>query len=265
MKRILSFLLCFAACLALFLPVSHAAQALPPAPTQDIYLVDNAGMVSPEDRQTLLAAGKELDEKTGAQIVVVTMNTLGGENLEDYTNRLFRSWGIGNREKNNGVLLLIAKEDRKFRLEVGYGLEGVITDGLAGEILDDMKVYFRDGDYSPAIVKAYGKLARKAYEAENMEVPKSVEDAEDEFPFWLGILFLVVLSAIALLLIFFFYRVIMGVLLWGLYLLSSGFIDWRYDMDLSFRDFLGFGRGSSGGRGGFGGGSSGGGGASGGW
>jgi uncharacterized protein len=193
------------------------------------------------------------------------MNTLGGENLEDYSNRLFRSWGIGNREKNNGVLLLIAKEDRKFRLEVGYGLEGAITDGLAGEILDDMKVYFRDGDYSPAIVKAYGKLARKAYEAENMEVPKSVEDAEDEFPFWLGILFLVVLSAIALLLIFFFYRVIMGVLLWGLYLLSSGFIDWRYDMDLSFRDFLGFGKGSSGGRGGFGGGSSGGGGASGGW
>ena len=121
---------------------------------QDIYLVDDAGMVTDEDKKTLLTAGRELDEKTGAQIIVVTMNTLGGENLEDYANHLFRAWGIGDKQKNNGVLLLIVKEDRKFRIEVGYGLEGTITDGFAGEVLESMKIYFRDEDYSPAILKA---------------------------------------------------------------------------------------------------------------
>ena len=112
-----------------FFSSSCFSAAVMPPPTQDFYLVDDAGMVAPEDRETLLAAGRELEERTGAQIVVVTMNTLGGENLEEDANRLFRAWGIGDRQKNNGVLLLIVKEDRRFRIEVGYGLEGTITDG----------------------------------------------------------------------------------------------------------------------------------------
>ena len=236
---------------------------------QDIYLVDDAGMVTDEDKKTLLTAGRELDEKTGAQIIVVTMNTLGGENLEDYANHLFRAWGIGDKQKNNGVLLLIVKEDRKFRIEVGYGLESTITDGFVGEILDSMKIYFRDEDYSPAILKAYGKLARKAYEAENLRIPESVEKAEDELSWFWGVSFLLVGCVIVILLIFLFYRIIMGVFLWGLYLLTSGYVDWRHDMDLSFGDFLhhlGGSRSSgSSGSGGFGGGSSGGGGSSSGW
>ena len=151
--------------------------AVLPPPTQDIYLVDDANMVEPEDRQKILAMGRELDQKTGAQVVVVTMNTLGPESIENYANKLFRKWGIGDRKKNNGVLLLIAKEDRKFRIEVGYGLEGAITDGYAGNVLDGMKSDFRGGKYSSAILATYGKLTKKAYEAENMAAPESVSAA----------------------------------------------------------------------------------------
>ena len=114
-----------------------------------------------EDREKILAMGRDLDRATKAQVVVVTMTSLGSDSIENYANRLFRKWGIGDRTKNNGVLLLIAKEDRKFRIEVGYGLEGAITDGYAGSVLDGMKSDFRSGKYSPAIVAAYGKLTQK--------------------------------------------------------------------------------------------------------
>ncbi len=263
--------------------------AVLPPPTQDIYLVDDANMVNAEDRAKILAMGRELDQKTKAQVVVVTMSTLGPESIEDYANKLFRKWGIGDRKKNNGVLLLIAKEDRKFRIEVGYGLEGAITDGYSGSVLDGMKAGFRKEEYSPAIVAAYGKLTQKAYEAENMAAPENVgaataatgsqpsslETEEDEEWTWPEILLGV---PIGLLLI--------GALLWCLwqmlslifmllalllFLLTSGAIDLtdKFPGVGGGGGFSGggWGGGSSGGGGGggFGGGSSGGGGSSSGW
>lgn len=163
--------------LAFLLPPCFAEWPVPPPPTQDIYLVDDAGMVNSDDRQGILAMGKELDRETKAQVVVVTMNTLEGESIESYANRLFRTWGIGDKKKNNGVLLLIIKDDRKFRIEVGYGLEGSITDGYSGAVLDSMKADFRKGNYSPAILSAYAKLTKKAYEAESVDLPENVESA----------------------------------------------------------------------------------------
>ena len=96
---------------------------LPEPPTEEIYVADFAHMMQGEDREKMLAIGGDLDSRFGAQLVVVTVDRLDGEEIESYANRLFRAWGIGDAEKNNGVLLLIAKEDRKFRVEVGYGLE----------------------------------------------------------------------------------------------------------------------------------------------
>lgn len=131
-------------------------------PAQRAYIVDTAGMVSAEDAAQISKIGAELRSKTKAEIVVVTVPTLGDTDIESYTNELFRSWGIGDVRLNNGVLLLIAKDDRAFRIEVGYGLEGAITDGYAGSVLDAMKGEFRKENYSPAILQAYVTLAQKA-------------------------------------------------------------------------------------------------------
>ena len=131
-------------------------------PAQRVYIVDTAGMVSAEDAAQISKIGAELRSKTKAEIVVVTVPTLGDTDIESYANELFRSWGIGDARLNNGVLLLIAKDDRAFRIEVGYGLEGAITDGYAGSVLDAMKGEFRKENYSPAILQAYVTLAQKA-------------------------------------------------------------------------------------------------------
>ena len=131
-------------------------------PAQRAYVVDTAGMISAEDAAQIAKIGAELRSKTKAEIVVVTVPTLGDMDIESYANELFRSWGIGDAQLNNGVLLLIAKDNRAFRIEVGYGLEGAITDGYAGSVLDAMKSEFRKGNYSPAILTAYVKLAEKA-------------------------------------------------------------------------------------------------------
>lgn len=131
-------------------------------PAQRAYIVDTAGMVSVEDAAQIAKIGAELRSKTKAEIVVVTVPTLGDTDIESYANELFRSWGIGDARLNNGVLLLIAKDDRAFRIEVGYGLEGAITDGYAGSVLDAMKGEFRKENYSPAILQAYITLAQKA-------------------------------------------------------------------------------------------------------
>ena len=131
-------------------------------PAQRSYIVDTAGMVSAEDAAQISKIGAELRSKTKAEIVVVTVPTLGDTDIESYANELFRSWGIGDARMNNGVLLLIAKNDRAFRIEVGYGLEGAITDGYAGSVLDAMKGEFRKENYSPAILQAYITLAQKA-------------------------------------------------------------------------------------------------------
>ena len=130
-------------------------------PAQRAYIVDTAGMVSAEDAAQISKIGAELRGKTKAEIVVVTVPTLGGTDIESYANELFRSWGIGDARMNNGVLLLIAKDDRAFRIEVGYGLEGAITDGYAGSVLDAMKGEFRKENYSPAILTAYVTLVQK--------------------------------------------------------------------------------------------------------
>lgn len=131
-------------------------------PAQRAYIVDTAGMVSAEDAAQISKIGAELRSKTKAEIVVVTVPTLSDTDIESYANELFRSWGIGDVRLNNGVLLLIAKDDRAFRIEVGYGLEGAITDGYAGSVLDAMKGEFRKENYSPAILQAYVTLAQKA-------------------------------------------------------------------------------------------------------
>ena len=149
MKR---FIICLLLILQTFFAAyAGAAPAIPPRPAagSGIYVQDNAGVISEEDKQQMLSLGAELDNKTTAQLAVLTINTLDGEPIEDYALEVLRQWGIGSKEQNNGALIVVAVKDRRSRIEVGYGLEGSLPDGLTGRIQDQYMIpYFKDGNYS---------------------------------------------------------------------------------------------------------------------
>lgn len=108
-----------------------------PKPVGDIYVQDFAGLLSKEQVAEINQFARNLDDATGAQIAVLTIDTLDGEDIQSFSNRAFREFGLGDAEKDNGVLLVIAIDDRDMRIEVGYGLEGALPDGKVGRILDD--------------------------------------------------------------------------------------------------------------------------------
>lgn len=270
--------------LLLLLVPGFVAAAIPAPPAKDIYLTDNAQMVQAEDRQNILAIGEDLNQRFGAQLVVVTVDSLAGEDIESYANRLFRAWGIGDAQKNNGVLLLVAKEDRKFRIEVGYGLEGAITDGFAGEVLDGMTPKFKDGEYSAGISQAYQRLARKIYNEYDAVPPENVQvtDIDEE---WDLIDYILVFVLVLVLIVAGYFigpvtSFLASLIVMVLFFLGNALL---YIVTLGHWGSLSFRGGSSSGSsgsssgydsssssdsddsGGFGGGSSGGGGASGGW
>ena len=151
------------ALLSLLLVISTAWAAIPQRPTRDLYVQDYAGLLSQETKSRILTIGAELDRKTTAQITVVTVKSLEGQSIEDYANALFRQWGIGSKDKNNGVLLLISQDPRKLRIEVGYGLEGAMPDGWTGQVRDEqLTPYLKKDDYDTGVMKAYEVLAAKA-------------------------------------------------------------------------------------------------------
>ena len=106
-------------------------------PTKEFYVNDYANILSEKTKNYILEKSVALQKATKAQIVVVTIPSLYGENLEEYATELFRKFGIGDKEENNGLLLLLTLEERQFRIEVGYGLEGVLPDGLTGRYQDE--------------------------------------------------------------------------------------------------------------------------------
>jgi uncharacterized protein len=103
-------------------------------------VVDEAGVLDASTRQMLTTKLTALETKTSDQVVVVTVRSLEGYTVEDYANRLFRKWQLGQRSQNNGVLLLVAPTDRKVRIEVGYGLEGTLPDAIAKLIIEERMV-----------------------------------------------------------------------------------------------------------------------------
>ena len=115
-------------------------------------VVDQAGVLSAPARERLAAMLHAHERKTGNQIVVLTVPTLGGESVEDYAVRAFEEWKLGSRDKDNGVLVLVVPQDRRMRIEVGYGLEGALTDATASRIIRDlMTPRFREGNYDVGI------------------------------------------------------------------------------------------------------------------
>jgi uncharacterized protein len=129
---------------------SALAQSFPPPQG---YVSDFANIIDPFDRDILESRLSTLTKENGAEVAVVTILTLNGDTIENYAVELFEDWGIGQAQADNGVLFITALTERMVRIEVGYGLEPVITDGRAGRILDnEVLPYFRDGDYSAGIL-----------------------------------------------------------------------------------------------------------------
>ncbi len=132
----------------LALAVPLAAQAQPAVPALTGRVVDRADVLSPETERVLTALFAEHERATSNQIVVLTVPSLEGDSVEGFALRVFDAWGLGQADRDNGVLLLIARDDREMRIEVGYGLEGALTDAEAGRIIrSEFVPAFRNGDY----------------------------------------------------------------------------------------------------------------------
>src|ERR1700748_1386383 len=115
-------------------------------------VVDQADVINAQSRGALETKLKELEDKSSIQLVVATVKSLQGGDIETYANGLFRFWKIGQAQKNNGVLLLVAPAERKVRIEVGYGLEGTLTDALSSVIISSAIIpRFKTGDFSGGI------------------------------------------------------------------------------------------------------------------
>ena len=233
------------------------AQKSIPKPNPPRLVVDNANVLDAYDRENLERRLVALDDSTSNQIAIVTVATLNDEPIEDVATKTFREWGIGNKKTNNGVLILVAINDKKIRIEVGYGLEGAIPDIIASDIIEhDIKPAFRQGNYYGGFNAAVSDLSKAA--AGEYKIKRDKNNPVNNIGIGSLIKFIFILIFV---LIFLFSRgsggsgggglftgMLLGTMLNGGGRSSGG--DWG---------------GGGGGFGGFGGGSSGGGGASGGW
>ena len=221
-------------------------------PRSQGYVSDYAGVMSRQAKEEVDGLLRKIEEKTTAEMAVVTVRTTAPETIEQYAVGLFKEWGIGKKGSDNGILLLLATEDRKVRIEVGYGLEGTVTDLQSKIIIEDLMIpAFRQGGYDLGIssgVVELAKLVRDHYGVEidlnekAAEVPPADNDAAS------GVAGLIIL----LVFLFILWK------WWPFFLFASGGTGyWSGGSGGSFRGGGSFG--------GFGGGSSGGGGASGSW
>ena len=129
-----------------------------PKPGPQVLLNDFANVIPPDYKQKILAVTRELLQKTGTPLVVVTMPDIGGAEYNDYANRLYSLWGIGKAGEDKGVLIFVTVKERKMRIETGYGVEGILPDGLAGEIRDRyMTPFLKQDKYGQGLLN--GTLA----------------------------------------------------------------------------------------------------------
>lgn len=132
MKRLSTALLLI---LALALQAGPLAAADPVFPRPTGAVNDFAGVIAPAERESMDSLAREVLQKTGTAVVVATVPTVGDMAADDYATRLYESWGIGKRGEDKGVLILLALKERRVRIETGYGVEGILPDGVVGEIL----------------------------------------------------------------------------------------------------------------------------------
>ena len=150
------------AAFALLFCLSVTAAAAPTFPSLTGRVVDDANILSAQTKADLTSRLSALETETHNQVVVVTLPSLQGYEIEDYGYQLGRSWGIGQSRTNNGVLLIVAPTEHKVRIEVGYGLEGVLTDAWCSVVLQQrVLAKFRSGDYDAGVVAGTDAIIRQ--------------------------------------------------------------------------------------------------------
>lgn len=133
--------------------------AIPEKPTQDIYVQDYAGILEDKVKTAIMDSVSEINRETGAQICVVTVKSLDGVSVEEYSKQIFNSWGIGDKVKNNGVLLLVSINDKKIRIEVGSGIASSLTSEKTDKIIELMEPYFKNNNYSNGVMEGFNHIA----------------------------------------------------------------------------------------------------------
>ncbi len=178
-------------CAVLLAPCAAVALQVPPLKGR---VNDYAGILSPEAERRIEAALKHLEETDSTQVVVLTVPALDGDSIEDFSIRVAEQWKIGRKGFDNGVILVIARDDRKVRIEVGYGLEGRLTDLMSGRIIRDRIVpEFRAGRYDQGVlngIAAIDEVVRGEYKAPP-QPPPAASSADDLVPFLILFVFLV--------------------------------------------------------------------------
>ncbi len=184
----------------LLLLVASLAVAAPQYPELTGRVVDQAGVIPEAERLLLQKKLKDLEDKSSIQLVVATIKSLQDGDIETYANGLFRYWKLGEVKKNNGALFLVAPNERKMRIEVGYGLEGVLTDALSKVILTTaVAPKFKAGDYGAGIERGVDAII-EVLSGDQSEWAKKVPRPapfEDILPFVMLALFLFIFVMMA--------------------------------------------------------------------
>jgi uncharacterized protein len=142
---------------------------------------DFARVIPPDYKNRMESLAREVLEKTGTAIVVVTVETIGDNELNDYVNSLYKAWGIGKKGEDKGVLIFLTVKERKFRIETGYGVEGILPDGRVGEIRDRYAIpYFRKGDFGQGLSNTVIAVASVVAKAANVSITGGVPVAQPE-------------------------------------------------------------------------------------
>ena len=206
-KSVRTFLVISLIGLASTLATPSRAFADPTFPALSGRVVDQADLLPPDQEAAITARLAQLETQTGDQLVVATLDSLQDYEIEDYGYRLGRAWGIGNAENDSGVLLIVAPNERKVRIEVGYGLEPVLTDALSNQIIQtDILPPFRDGDFASGIEAGVDALITQLTldPAEAQARAAAAAPSEADAPVLPGLI-------IALIFIFFFLSLLRGI------------------------------------------------------
>lgn len=159
MKKILFFIcLLYSVC-----AIAQIEKVIPQRPSPPKLVNDFTNTLTPEQKEALEQKLYRYDDTTSNQIAVVIISTLQDYPIEDVSLRILRDWGVGNKDKNNGIVVLVAKDDRKIRIEVGYGLEGAVPDVTASHIIqDDIVPNFKEGNYYRGLNEATDDIIKAA-------------------------------------------------------------------------------------------------------